>query len=165
MSSRPAFVVPDLCDAHPDLVRVAEPIFNGFGGVAAFAGPIRTIKCFEDNSLVAKRVREPGEGAVLLVDGGGSLRCALVGDNLARSAMENGWSGIVVYGCVRDVDELADIQVGIQALASHPMRSVKRDEGLRDVAVDFAGLRFVPDQFLYADNNGIIIAPVDLLAL
>jgi regulator of ribonuclease activity A len=165
MSGRPIFVVPDLCDAHPDLVRVAEPIFSGFGGVATFAGPIRTIKCFEDNSLVAKRVREPGEGAVLLVDGGGSLRCALVGDNLARLAMENGWSGIVVYGCVRDVDELADIQVGIQALASHPMRSVKRDEGLRDVAVDFAGLRFVPDQFLYADNNGIVIAPVDLLAL
>lgn len=165
MSSRPTFVVPDLCDAHPDLVRVAEPIFKGFGGVASFAGPIRTIKCFEDNSLVAKRVREPGEGAVLLVDGGGSLRCALVGDNLARLAVENGWSGMVIYGCVRDVDELADLQVGIQALASHPLRSVKRDEGLRDVAVDFAGLRFVPDQFLYADNNGIVIAPVDLLAL
>ncbi len=165
MSSRPAFVVPDLCDAHPDLVRVVEPIFTGFGGVAAFGGPIRTIKCFEDNSVVAERVREPGEGAVLVVDGGGSLRCALVGDNLARAAMDNGWAGLLVFGCVRDVDELAATEVGIQALASHPLRSIKRDQGLRDVAVDFAGLRFVPDQYLYADNNGIIIAPVDLLAL
>lgn len=165
MSSRPAFVVPDLCDAHPDLVRVAEPIFAGFGGVSAFGGPVRTIKCFEDNTTVAERVREPGEGAVLVVDGGGSLRCALVGDNLARAAMDNGWAGLVVFGCVRDVDELAATEVGIQALASHPLRSIKRDQGLRDVAVDFAGLRFVPDQFLYADNNGIIIAPVDLLAL
>lgn len=165
MSSGPAFLVPDLCDAHPDLVRVAEPIFTGFGGVAAFGGPIRTVKCFEDNSVVAERVREPGEGAVLVVDGGGSLRCALVGDNLAAAARDSGWAGLVVFGCVRDVDELAAIEVGIQALASHPMRSVKRDQGLRDVAVDFAGLRFVPDQFLYADNNGIIIAPVDLLAL
>ena len=163
MTSPPGFVLPDLCDAHPDLVRVAEPLFRNFGGVTAFGGRVRTVKCFEDNSLVAGRVREPGEGNVLVVDGGGSLRCALVGDNLAQLAAENGWAGILVYGCVRDVDELVRIGVGIQALASHPLKSIKRGEGLRDVPLDFAGLRFVPDQFVYCDNNGVVLSPVDLL--
>jgi regulator of ribonuclease activity A len=162
--SGPAFVLPDLCDAHADVVRVAEPLFRSFGGRAAFGGPIRTVKCFEDNSLVAERLREPGDGAVLVVDGGGSSRCALVGDNLAQAASDNGWAGVLVYGCVRDVDELAAIDVGIQAMGSNPLRSIKRGEGLRDVVVDFAGLRFVPDQFVYCDRNGVVVAPVDLLA-
>src|SRR6056297_1783215 len=129
--SGPAFVLPDLCDAHADVVRVAEPLFRSFGGRAAFGGPIRTVKCFEDNSLVAERLREPGDGAVLVVDGGGSSRCALVGDNLAQAASDNGWAGVLVYGCVRDVDELAAIDVGIQAMGSNPLRSIKRGEGLR----------------------------------
>lgn len=159
----PAFVLPDLCDAHPDVVRVAEPCFRGFGGRPAFGGPIRTVKCFEDNSLVAERLREAGDGAVLVVDGGGSRRCALVGDNLAALAAGNGWAGIVVYGCVRDVDALAAIDLGIQALAAHPLRSIKRGHGERDVVVDFAGLRFVPDQYLYADCNGLLVAPVALI--
>ena len=158
------FSLPDLCDAHPDIVRVAEPIFAGFGGRNAFGGSIRTIKCFEDNSLVAERVRKPGRGRVLVVDGGGSMRCALVGGNLAVLAAESGWAGILVYGCVRDVDELAVIDVGIQALGSNPLRSIKRGEGRHDVPVDFAGLRFVPDQFVYCDNNGVVVAPVNLLA-
>lgn len=164
MSTPDHFVLPDLCDAHPDVVRAAEPIFGCFGGRAAFGGPIRTVKCFEDNSIVADRVREDGEGAVLVIDGGGSMRCALVGDNLARLALENGWVGMVVYGCVRDVDDLAEMGIGLHALGSHPVRSVKRGEGQRDVAVDFAGLRFVPGQYLYADNNGIVVAPLDLFA-
>lgn len=155
--------LPDLCDGHPDIVRVLDPVFRSFGGRRAFGGPIRTIKCFEDNSVVAERVREPGGGAVLVVDGGGSLRCALVGDNLAQLAADNDWAGIVVYGCVRDVDLLATIDVGIQALASHPLRSIKRGEGLRDVPVDFAGVRLMPDQYLYGDANGLLMAPVDLL--
>lgn len=163
-ATAPAFVLPDLCDAHPDVIRVAEPLFATFGGRPAFGGPIRTIKCFEDNSLVAERVREPGDGAVLVVDGGGSRRCALVGDNLAGLAAENGWAGMVVYGCVRDVDELAVIDLGLQALAAHPLRSTKRGEGQRDVVVDFAGVRFVPDQYVYADRNGLVVSPVDLLA-
>ncbi|MFW6094617.1 MAG: ribonuclease E activity regulator RraA [Pseudomonadota bacterium] len=157
------FSTPDLCDEHPDVVRVAEPLFTGFGARAAFGGRIRTIKCFEDNSLVAERVREPGEGAVLVVDGGGSRRCALLGDNLAALASDNGWAGVLVYGCVRDVDELAGTSLGIQALASHPLRSIKRGEGQRDVAVHFAGVHFVPDQFVYCDPNGVVVAPVDLL--
>ncbi|MEQ8860165.1 MAG: ribonuclease E activity regulator RraA [Pseudomonadales bacterium] len=164
MSPAPDLALPDLCDAHPDIVRVAEPMFRSFGGRRAFGGPIRTIKCFEDNSLVADRVRESGDGAVLVVDGGGSRRCALVGDNLAQLASDNGWQGILVYGCVRDVDLLETIDVGIHALGSHPLRSIKRGEGQRDVVVDFAGLRFVPDQFVYADRNGVLVAPIDLLA-
>ena len=162
MSKPGHFLLPDLCDAHADIVRAAEPIFASYGGKAAFGGPIRTVKCFEDNSVVADRVREPGEGAVLVVDGGGSMRCALVGDNLARSAMENGWSGLVIYGCIRDVDEIVDMDIGVHALGSNPLRSLKRGEGQRNVPVDFAGLRFIPDQYLYADNNGIVIAPMDL---
>ncbi len=164
MSSSPRFVLPDLCDKHADEIHVVEPLFSPFGGATVFAGPIRTIKCFEDNSLVAERVREPGKGAVLVIDGGGSLRCALVGDNLARLAADNGWSGIVVNGCVRDVDELADMEIGIYALACHPLRSVKRNEGQRDLAVDFGGVRFEPGHYLYADNNGILVSARDLLA-
>lgn len=163
MSAGTAFSLPDLCDAHPDVVRVAEPVFRGFGGRRAFGGPVRTIKCFEDNSLVADRVREPGDGCVLVVDGGGSRRCALVGDNLAGLAAEHGWAGLLVYGCVRDVNELEAIDVGIQALGSHPLRSIKRGEGQRDVAVTFAGLTFMPDQFLYCDDNGVVLSPVNLL--
>jgi len=158
-----AFVLPDLCDEYSAQMQIAAPVFRQFGGQACFSGPILTIACFEDNSLVADRVREPGDGAVLVVDGGGSLRCALVGDNLARLAADNGWAGIVVYGCVRDVDELASMPLGIQALAAHPLRSVKRGHGERDVVVSFAGVRFVPGHFLFADNNGLAVAPVDLL--
>lgn len=163
MTHTPKFVLPDLCDAHEDIVRSAEPLFVSFGACQAFGGPIRTVKCFEDNSVVAERVQEPGNGAVLVVDGGGSTRRALVGGNLAQTAYDNGWSGFLVYGCIRDVDELAAIDVGVHALGSQPLRSVKRGEGQRDVVVDFAGLRFVPDQFVYCDRNGVVVSPVNLL--
>lgn len=164
MSRAPAFVLPDLCDAHPDLVRAAEPLFTSFGGRPAFGGRIRTVQCFEDNALVAERLRGDGDGAVLVVDGGGSRRRALLGDNLAAAAAEHGWAGVLIYGCVRDVDALAGIDLGIQALGAHPLRPGKRGDGLNDVVVDFAGLRFVPDQFVYCDRNGVVVAPVDLLA-
>jgi len=141
------------------------PVFRHFGGQQTFHGPVRTIACFEDNSLVADRVREPGEGAVLVVDGGASLRCALVGDNLARLALENGWAAIVVNGCVRDVDELMTMDVGILALAAHPLRSVKRGVGRRDEPVEFAGLRFLPGHFVFADRNGLAVAAENLLAI
>jgi len=158
----PDFVLPDLFDAHEGVIQAAEPVFGGFGGVSAFCGPIRTIKCFEDNSVLAERVREPGAGAVLVVDGGGSMRCALLGDNLALAAIENGWAGMVICGCVRDVDEIAEMPLGIQALAPHPQKSVKRGVGDRDVVVRFAGLTFAPDAWLYADANGIGVAPKEL---
>ncbi len=156
-------VLPDLCDEHADVLRVAAPGMRSFGGNTAFYGAISTIKCHEDNSLVAAAVDEAGNGRVLVVDGGGSLRCALVGDNLAGKAISNGWAGIVVYGCVRDVVELAAMPLGIQALAAHPMRSVKRDVGLRDTVVEFHGVSFIPDQYVYADLNGLAVSPVDLL--
>lgn len=157
-----AIVLPDLCDAHGDIVRVADPVFASFGGRRSYGGIIETIKCFEDNSLVAERVNELGLGRVLVVDGGGSKRCALLGDNLARQASVNGWQGIVVFGCVRDVDELAQIELGIHAVAAHPLRSVKRGIGERGVVLTFAGVDFVPGAYVYADANGVVVAPVAL---
>ena len=154
--------LPDICDDYAEIVRVAEPIFRSYGRRRAFGGAIRTIKCFEDNSLVAERVDEPGHGAVLVVDGGGSRRCALVGDNLALKAADNGWSGIVVFGCVRDVEVLAEIELGVQAIAAHPLRSIKKGVGERDVVVDFAGVVWVPGQFAYGDENGVLVAPQEL---
>lgn len=152
------YVLPDLCDAYGEAVEVLEPMFADFGGRSSFGGPVRTLKCHEDNSLVAQRVDEPGDGAVLVVDGGGSLRCALLGDNLAAKAARNGWAGVLVYGCVRDVEALAQIDLGIQALAAHPRRSVKQGIGERDVPVTFGGVRFAPGRFVYADGNGVIVA-------
>jgi regulator of ribonuclease activity A len=162
MADGARIVLPDLCDANEGVVRVAEPIFASFGGRAAYGGIIATIMCFEDNSLVAERVGERGDGRVLVVDGGGSRRCALVGDNLAATAAANGWQGIVVYGCVRDVDELARIDVGVHALAAHPLRSVKKGVGERDCVLAFAGVSFVPGEFVYADRNGVLVAAVSL---
>ncbi len=157
MTTSPTFATPDLCDANPD-VTVLEPMFANYGGVDGFHGPIRTVKCFEDNSLVKQAVAEAGNGAVLVVDAGGSYRCAMLGDMLAEQAVKNGWAGIVMYGCVRDVDILATLPLGIQALGSHPRKSEKRGEGQRDIPVTLAGATLQVGQWLYADNNGIIIA-------
>lgn len=153
----PSIITPDICDAHSD-VRVLDPIFVNFGGIQAFCGPVRTVKCFEDNSLVKQAVSEPGEGAVLVVDAGGSQRCALLGDMLAEQAVNNGWNGVVLFGCVRDVDVLAETELGIQALGTHPRKSEKHGEGQRDIPLTFAGVTLTPGQWLYADNNGIVVA-------
>ena len=150
-------ITPDICDAHHE-VRVLDPLFVNFGGRDAFCGPIRTVKCFEDNSLVKEAVAEPGEGAVLVVDAGGSTRCAMLGDMLAEQAADNGWSGVIMYGCVRDVDVLAETELGVQALGAHPRKSEKRGEGQRDIPVTFAGVTLSPGEWLYADNNGILVA-------
>lgn len=155
------YLTPDLCDAYPD-VEVLEPMFSNFGGRDSFGGQIVTIKTFEDNSRVREQVALDGTGKVLVVDGGGSLRTALLGDMLAQKAAENGWEGLVIYGCVRDVDMLAQTDVGVQALASHPMRTVKRGLGDLDVKISFAGVTFIPGHYLYADNNGIIVSPMAL---
>lgn len=155
-------ILPDLCDENAELVRVLAPMFRNFGKRSSFGGRISTIKCHEDNSLVAAAVEEPGAGRVLVVDGGGSLRCALLGDNLAMRAAVKGWQGVVVYGCVRDVDTLAETDIGIQALAAHPLRSVKRNAGRRDEVVTFGGVNFIAGEYCYADNNGILVSPVPL---
>lgn len=155
------YVTPDLCDAYPD-VAVVEPMFSNFGARDSFGGQIVTVKCFEDNSMVKKLVDTDGKGKVMVVDGGGSLRRALLGDMLAEKAAKNGWEGIIVYGCVRDVDVLAQTDLGVQALASHPMKTDKRDIGDIDVAVTFGGVTFRPGEYVYADNNGIIVSPTAL---
>ncbi|MEJ5907358.1 ribonuclease E activity regulator RraA [Pseudomonas kermanshahensis] len=156
------YVTPDLCDAYPDLVQVLEPMFSNFGGRDSFGGQIVTLKCFEDNSLVKEQVELDGKGKVLVVDGGGSLRCALLGDMLAEKAAKNGWEGLVIYGCVRDVDILIQTDVGVQALASHPKKSNKRGIGELDVPVTFAGVTFRSGEYVYADNNGVLISPSPL---
>ena len=153
----------DLCDAHPAHVRVAEPLFRSFGGRDFFAGRIATIKCFEDNSKVRECVAMPGHGRVLVVDGGGSLRRALLGDQLAQQAVDNGWEGILINGCLRDVQIIATLDLGVQALASHPMKTEKRGLGNVDVPVSFAGLTFEPDTWLYADANGIVVSDRNLM--
>jgi regulator of ribonuclease activity A len=156
-------VLPDLCDAWGDTVRVVDPVFRSYGGRTAFGGPVRTVKCHEDNSLVAAELEQPGAGRVLVVDGGGSLRCALLGDNLAARGAANGWAGVVVHGCVRDVEVLRGIDLGVQALAAHPRRSVKRGVGELDVAVQFPGVTIAPGMFVYGDENGLIVADRALL--
>jgi len=157
------FKTTDLSDAHPGKLQIAEPLFRDFGARIAFQGPIATIKTHEDNSLVRAALEEPGKGHVLVVDGGGSLRCALLGDQLAALGHRNGWSGVVVYGCVRDVSDLAEIELGVKALAPHPLKSEKRNSGQRDVVVRFAGVTFVPGQFLYADADGIVVSNGSLI--
>lgn len=160
----PAFTTPDLCDAHPDRIEVAEPLFRSYGGCSAFAGRIVTVACFEDNSKVKELASRPGEGQVIVVDGGGLMRRALLGDQIAAAAAANGWAGLLINGCVRDVDALGRLALGVQALGTHPRKTDKRGLGDIDVPVRFAGLRFVPGHWLYADLNGVIVADGDLLS-
>jgi regulator of ribonuclease activity A len=160
----PAFTTPDLCDAHAGRVEVAEPLFRSYGGRGAFAGRIVTVACFEDNSKVKELAAQPGDGQVIVVDGGGSMRCALLGDQIAAAAAANGWAGLLINGCVRDVDALGRLALGVQALGTHPRKTDKRGLGDIDVPVRFAGLRFVPGHWLYADLNGVIVADADLLS-
>jgi regulator of ribonuclease activity A len=148
----------DLSDAHPD-VQIAEPLFRDFGGDRGFYGPIATLKIFEDNALVRELLETEGKGRVLVVDGAASLRCALVGGNLAALAEKNGWTGIVVNGAVRDTRELQAAKVGVKALAAYPKKSVKKGAGERDVPVTFAGVTFRPGEWLYADEDGILVSP------
>jgi regulator of ribonuclease activity A len=156
------YLTPDLCDAYPERVQAVEPMFSNFGGRDSFGGQIVTVKCHEDNSRVKEQVELDGQGKVLVVDGGGSLRCALLGDQLAEKAAKNGWEGLLIYGCIRDVDSIAQTDLGVQALASHPKKTEKRGVGDLNVAVTFAGVTFKPGDYLYADNNGVIISPSPL---
>lgn len=152
------YSVPDICDDFFDEVTVLEPLFTDYGGKSKFSGEIVTIKCFEDNSLVRDAVRTGGRGRVLVVDGGGSLRHALLGDLLAAAAAENGWQGLLINGCVRDVEILETIDLGVKALNCYPVKTEKRGEGRLGVNVSFAGARIQPGQFLYSDANGVVVA-------
>lgn len=150
-------------DARAGKLRVVEPMFTSYGGRRRFAGTIATLKLFEDNTLVRKALEAPGNGRVLVIDGGGSRRCALVGDQLALLAAKNGWSGVVVYGCIRDSRAMADMDLGVLALATHPLKSIKKGAGDADIAVTFGGVTFHPGEELYADDDGVIVAPRPLL--
>jgi len=157
------FKTADLCDEHGDRVLVVAPLFRKYGGGAAFCGEITTVRVFEDNVLVREALSQAGHGKVLVIDGGGSLRCALVGDQLAALAYQNGWSGIVVNGCIRDAEAIAEIGLGLRALATNPRKSVKRGLGDRDLTVTFGGVNFVPGHYLYADNDGMVVSEFSLL--
>lgn len=156
-----AFSTCDLCDEHKGDdsgdFRVLPYGWGSFGGNPRFAGPVSTVKCFEDNSLVKAALDTPGNGRVLVVDGGGSLRRALVGGNVAKAAADNGWAGIVVHGCVRDAAELAATPVGIRALGLVPLPTVKRGEGQSEVPVQLGSVWVRPGDWLYADADGIVI--------
>ena len=162
------FATTDICDAHEDLItkgqlRVCAPVFKPYGGLTRFNGTAVTLKVFEDNTWVRTLLDEPGQGRVLVIDGGGSTRCALVGGNLGVLAEKNNWGGIVVFGCVRDTLELAQSKVGIRALAAHPQKSVKRNVGERDLVVDIAGTVVKPGDMIYADEDGLIVSDKALI--
>lgn len=150
--------VPDICDRFIDEIVVFDPVFRDFGAKRKFGGEIVTIRCFEDNSLLGETVRSPGRGRVIVVDGGGSLRRALLGDLLAAAAVENDWRGLVINGAVRDVEILETIDLGVKALAACPVKTDKRGEGQLEVPLRFAGAQLEPGQFLYADANGVVVA-------
>lgn len=152
------FRTPDLLDAHPQLEACESGLVH-FGGVRRFAGQATTLRAFEDNSLVRELLKQPGRGRVLVVDGGGSRRCALVGDVLAAAALENGWAGVVVNGCVRDTAALGSLAIGVMALGVQPRRSEKHGQGVRDVPLQILGARVRPDDFVYADEDGVVFAP------
>lgn len=157
------YLTPDLCDANPDQIEVLEPIFTNYGGRRSFGGEIVTIKCFEDNSLVKIQACKAGKGKVMVVDGGGSLKKALLGDMVAADAIKNGWEGLVIYGCIRDVDAIAELDLGVQALNSIPLKTEKLGVGELNPPINFAGVSFRPGEFIYADNNGIITSPKALV--
>ncbi len=161
MNDQTAFSTCDLCDRHKAAIgttlRVLPPLFHDYGGVAAFSGAVATVECFEDNSLVRAAVEEPGQGRVLVVAGGGSLRHALAGGNIAALAQTNGWAGIVVDGAVRDAAELAACRLGVRALALMPLPPHKRNHGVRDIAVAIQGVWIRPGERLYADGDGIVV--------
>lgn len=155
--------VADLCDEFIDEIQIAEPIFRSYGGRLAFGGQVVVVKVFEDNVLVKQRLQQEGRGRVLVVDGGGSKRCALMGDRVATLARENGWAGLIINGCIRDSVEVADIPVGVLALATRPNKSNKEGRGDQDVQVSFAGVTFNTGDYVYADLDGLIVASRDLL--
>lgn len=148
----------ELCNIYHEEVNVVEPLFANFGGRTSFGGQITTVKCFEDNGLLYDLLSENGQGRVLVIDGGGSVRRALIDAELARLAMQNDWEGIVVYGAVRQVDELEELSIGIQALTAIPVGADNTGIGESDIRVNFGGVTFFSGDHLYADNTGIILA-------
>ncbi|OBX45827.1 ribonuclease E activity regulator RraA [Haemophilus haemolyticus] len=154
----------ELCDLYAEQVDVVEPIFSSFGGVSNFYGKVTTVKCFESNGLIAEVLEENGEGRVLVVDGGGAVRRGLIDAELAQLAVDNGWEGIIVYGAVRQIQQLENLDIGIHALAPIPVSADESTAGESDVPVNFGGVTFFPEDYIYADLTGIILSqePLDL---
>lgn len=154
----------ELCDLYADQVDVVEPIFSSFGGVSNFYGKVTTVKCFENNGLIAEVLEENGEGRVLVVDGGGAVRRGLIDAELAQLAVDNGWEGIIVYGAVRQIQQLENLDIGIHALAPIPVSADESNAGESDIPVNFGGVTFFPEDYIYADLTGIILSqePLDL---
>jgi len=154
---------PDLCDAHPDKVRILKPVFKNYGAKTSFGGEVVTIKCFEDNSRVKENAGMPGNGKVMVVDGGGSLNKALLGDLITETAMNNGWEGFIIYGCIRDVDPINTMQIGVKALNSIPLKTQRKGKGENNVKITFGGVAFNPGEYVYADTTGIIVSSEPLI--
>ena len=154
----------ELCDLYAEQVDVVEPIFSSFGGVSNFYGKVTTVKCFESNGLIAEVLEENGEGRVLVVDGGGAVRRGLIDAELAQLAIDNGWEGIIVYGAVRQIQQLENLDIGIHALAPIPVSADESSAGESDIPVNFGGVTFFPEDYIYADLTGIILSqePLDL---
>ncbi|TMO07010.1 ribonuclease E activity regulator RraA [Pseudoalteromonas sp. S327] len=152
----------DLCDFFADVVDVLEPMFINFGGRHTFGGRIKTVKCFENNELIREILSQDGTDQVLLIDGGGSTRRALIDIELAELALDNNWNGIIVFGAVRHVDELEEIDLGIQAIASIPVAADSEGAGEDSIGVNFAGVSFFDDDFIYADSTGIVLSAEEL---
>ena len=154
----------ELCDLYAEQVDVVEPIFSSFGGVSNFYGKLTTVKCFESNGLIAEVLEENGEGRVLVIDGGGAVRRGLIDAELAQLAVDNGWEGIIVYGAVRQIQQLENLDIGIHALAPIPVSADESSAGESDVPVNFGGVTFFPEDYIYADLTGIILSqePLDL---
>lgn len=162
-----AIATAEACDSNGALIatgdlRVLQPIFQMYGQCRAFSGPVVTLKVFEDNVLVRELLESKGEGRVVVIDGGGSTRCALVGGNLGQSAQNMGWAGIVVNGCIRDVDEINSCDIGVRALASHPMKSSKKGIGEKHIPIHIAGTLIRNGDWLYADSDGILVSKSEL---
>jgi len=152
----------ELCDLFADSVDVVDPIFASFGGRYSFGGEITTIKCFEDGGLIDRVLAQPGAGKVLLIDGGGSSRRALFDASSAQVAIDNDWEGVVIYGSVREVDSLAELDIGVLAVAAIPVNAECESSGEVDVPVNFGGVTFLPEDHLYADSTGVILSPEPL---
>ncbi len=152
------FKTADLYDDHGSSLQVCEPLFQHYGGNKSFCGPLVTIKCFEDNSLVGETLGTPGDGRVLVVDAGGSKRCAMLGDRLAQKGVDNGWAGVVMFGCIRDAEDIGAMPIGVMALATIPRKSIKKGIGEKDLDVCFAGVTFCSGEWLYADLDGIVVS-------
>lgn len=153
----------DLCDEYIDQLQIAEPMgFINFGGKTVFKGEIVTIRCLDNNPLVRKVLSEDGEGKVLVVDGGASKKCALTGDNIARLALDNKWDGIIINGCIRDCVAISKLSIGVKALYTHLLKSGKLDNGVFNVPVTFAGITFTPGDYLYSDEDGIVVSKMKL---